>query len=126
MNLNQVTVPVTELMRSIAFYEKLGLKLIVRSEPDYARFECTEGGASFSLHRVDKMPEGEGVWVYFEREDIDNYVEELEKRHISFETKPADQPWLWREAKLRDPDGNMLIIYWAGTDRLYPPWRLKE
>lgn len=31
MNLNQVTVPVTNLERAIAFYQKLGLQLIVHS-----------------------------------------------------------------------------------------------
>ena len=36
MNLNQVTVPVTNVEHAIVFYEKLGLKLIVKALPHYA------------------------------------------------------------------------------------------
>lgn len=32
-----------DVEKSIAFYEKLGLRLIVKHLPHYARFECTEG-----------------------------------------------------------------------------------
>jgi hydroxymethylpyrimidine/phosphomethylpyrimidine kinase len=35
-----------------------------------------------------------------------------------------DQRWLWREAYLRDPAGNVLCIYHAGTNRRFPPWRI--
>ncbi|MGB0788863.1 MAG: VOC family protein, partial [Marinirhabdus sp.] len=40
MNLNQISAPSADLKKSIPFYEKLGLKLIVKSLPHYARFEC--------------------------------------------------------------------------------------
>ncbi len=56
MDLNQITVPVADVEESIDFYEKLGLKLIVKALPDYARFECPEGDATFSLHRADRVP----------------------------------------------------------------------
>ncbi|WP_409024823.1 VOC family protein [Flavobacterium sp.] len=49
MNLNQVTVSVKDIEKSIAFYEMLGLLLIVKS-PHYARFECPEGDATFSIN----------------------------------------------------------------------------
>ena len=39
---------------------------------------------------------------------------------------PTDQPWLWREAYLNDPDGNPLCLYHAGENRLNPPWRLTQ
>ena len=50
MNLNQVTVASTDVARSIEFYSKLGLKLIVNSHSKYARFECPEGHSTFSVH----------------------------------------------------------------------------
>ena len=50
MNLNQVTVASTDVARAIEFYSKLGLKLIVKSPPKYARFECPEGQSTFSVH----------------------------------------------------------------------------
>ena len=123
MNLNQITVPVTDVEKSINFYEKLGLKLIVKSLPDYARFECPEGNATFSLHRVDQ-PSGEGIWVYFEVQDLDSYANELINKGVVFEELPNDKPWLWRESRLKDPDDNQLILYFAGHNRKNPPWRI--
>lgn len=126
MNLNQVTVPVTNVEHAIVFYEKFGLKLIVKALPHYARFECPEGNATFSLHQVEEMPTGAGAWIYFERGDLDEYVQQLAARGIHFEELPTDKPWLWREARLKDPDGNQLIIYYAGVNRKDPPWKLAE
>jgi catechol 2,3-dioxygenase-like lactoylglutathione lyase family enzyme len=47
LNLNQVTVPARDVALSIAFYEQLGLELIVRALPHYARFVCPVGQALF-------------------------------------------------------------------------------
>jgi hypothetical protein len=30
-------------------------------------------------------------------------------------------PWLWREAELFDPGGNLVLLFWAGKNRLEPP-----
>ncbi|MEN7548825.1 VOC family protein [Rapidithrix thailandica] len=124
MNLNQITVPSGDLSKAVPFYEKLGLKLIVEALPHYARFECPSGKASFSIHQTEKRPEGEGVWVYFECENLDEYVKELIDKGVAFEELPNDKRWLWREARLKDPDGNQLILYYAGENRLNPPWRV--
>ncbi len=42
MILNQVTLPATDVDRSVAFYRRLGFKLIVHTTPRYARFECSD------------------------------------------------------------------------------------
>jgi catechol 2,3-dioxygenase-like lactoylglutathione lyase family enzyme len=125
MNLNQVTIPVRDLHRSIAFYTDLGLQLIVHTNEHYARFVCPDGSTTFSLHVVETLPSGGGIWLYFETEDVAARVRELEAKGIVFEEQPADQSWLWTEARLKDPDGNQLLIYHAGKNRLDPPWRLK-
>ena len=125
MNLNQVTVPSLNVERAIVFYQTLGLKLIVNAVPRYARFECPAGEATFSIHLVEELPKGSGIVVYFENHDLDNYVATLLERGIAFEEQATDQPWLWREARLKDPDGNQLIIYYAGENRKNPPWRIK-
>ena len=124
MNLNQITVPVIDVEKSISFYEKLGLKLIVKALPHYARFECPEGNATFSLHKVGVLPMGEGIWVYFEVQNLDNYIKDLIAKGIEVEELPKDKPWLWRESRLQDPDNNQIIIYFAGNNRTNPPWRL--
>jgi catechol 2,3-dioxygenase-like lactoylglutathione lyase family enzyme len=123
MNLNQVTLPAVDLAASVAFYRTLGFRLIVDT-PHYARFECPDGGATFSLHVVDAMPADSGVLVYFEHEALDDLVADLEARGVVFTQKPADQRWLWREARLRDPAGNALCLYRAGENRRNPPWRV--
>ena len=81
MDLNQITVPVADVEKSISFYEKLGLKLIVKDLPDYARFECPEGSATFSLHKTDRQC-AEGIWIYFEIQDLDDYVNGLIKKDV--------------------------------------------
>ncbi len=126
MNLNQVTVPSLDVAKSISFYEKLGLRLIVKALPSYARFECLQGNATFSIHKVEKLPEGEGVYVYFETELLDQEVERLILEDIQFDQLPTDQSWLWREARLKDPDGNQIVLYFAGDHRKNPPWRIEK
>ena len=124
MNLNQVTVPSLNVENAILFYVKLGLKLIVKSLPNYARFECPDGNATFSIHLTETLPQGDGVYVYFECEDLDAHVASLKENGIQFEKEPTDERWLWREARLKDPDGNQLILYYGGENRLNPPWRI--
>ena len=124
MNLNQVTLPSMDVERSAKFYRALGFVQIVESAPRYARFECPDGGATFSLHQVSERPSGPGVVVYFECPDLDARYESLRKQGVRFEEPPTDKSWLWREAYLRDPDGNLLCLYWAGEHRRFPPWRV--
>ncbi len=123
MNLNQVTVEVSDIDRARAFYEALGLELIV-SSPHYARFLCPDGGATFSIHLSDPVRRG-GAAVYFECADLDARVAALQAAGMVFETAPTDQRWLWRETWLRDPDGNRLCLYFAGENRTDPPWRVR-
>lgn len=124
MNLNQITIPSLDLTKSIPFYEKLGLKLIVKSLPHYARFVCPKGDATFSIHKTDSLPSGEGVYVYFECENLDEHVNNLISLGIAFDELPNDKTWLWREARLKDVDGNQLILFFGGENRLNPPWRI--
>jgi len=123
MNLNQVTVATTDVARAIGFYSTLGLRLIVESIPRYARFECPDGESTFSIHRADQVAASQTV-VYFECGDLDETVAALQRQGIIFTSPPADQPWLWREARLRDPDGNPICLFQAGDHRRNPPWRV--
>jgi len=124
MNLNQITLPSTDVARSSAFYHALGFTQIVSHLPSYARFECPAGGSTFSLHRVESAAASSGVIVYFECDNLDTTIQELTARGFVFDSPPTDQTWLWRESYLRDPDGNVLCFYYAGKNRRNPPWRL--
>ncbi|MBO9712398.1 bifunctional hydroxymethylpyrimidine kinase/phosphomethylpyrimidine kinase [Sphingomonas sp.] len=121
--LNQVTVPAEDLAASEHFYRLLGLKQIVRSKPRYARFE-TEGGATFSIEAADEIA-GKPV-VYFECGDLDLKVDFLRSQGFAFDQEPRDETWGWREARLRDPAGNVVCLYQAGEMRRFPPWRLSD
>jgi catechol 2,3-dioxygenase-like lactoylglutathione lyase family enzyme len=126
MRLNQVTAPANNLDASIAFYELLGLRLIVKS-PHYARFELPKGEATFSLHVVDgPIPRANAPHLYFELSEVglDAEVERLKAAGVVFENEPKLQTWLWREAWLRDPAGNAICLYFAGENRRFPPWRV--
>ncbi len=124
MNLNQITIPSQDVGKAIEFYQRLGLKLIVKSLPNYARFECTDGDATFSIHLVDELPKGNGVIGYFENENLDEVVDSLQSKGVVFDSLSEDKPWLWREAHLTDFDGNKIILYEAGRNRKNPPWRI--
>jgi catechol 2,3-dioxygenase-like lactoylglutathione lyase family enzyme len=124
MRLNQVTVATHDVERAIAFYRTLGLELIVRS-PHYARFVCPEGQSTFSAH-LTNGPIAASTVVYFECDDLDAKVAALEDAGLRFDSAPADQSWLWREARLKDPDGNPVCLYFAGGNRIDPPWKIDE
>jgi catechol 2,3-dioxygenase-like lactoylglutathione lyase family enzyme len=128
MRLNQVTAAALDLDASIAFYQLLGLKLIVKS-PHYARFELPRGEATFSLHLAEgAIPRENAPQIYFEVSDVELevLVERLKQAGVAFERDLVMQRWLWREAWLRDPAGNSICLYHAGDNRRNPPWRIGE
>jgi catechol 2,3-dioxygenase-like lactoylglutathione lyase family enzyme len=125
MRLNHVTLPATDVEASAEFYRRLGLTQIVASYPNYARFVAPEGGVTLSL-RLDEAAVPSGASVHFEVDDVDQAITGLRDAGVEIETEPADQPYLWREATLLDPDRNRIFIYHAGEMRLNPPWRLKD
>ena len=125
LRLNQVTVTGTDYERSVDFYLRLGLKQIVHNPPDYARFE-TSGGVTFSVQIDPEEKIIATTAVYLECDDLDERVEQLARSGIPFEHGPRNQPWMWREARLRDPDGNIIFLYKAGEARRFPPWRMAE
>jgi hydroxymethylpyrimidine/phosphomethylpyrimidine kinase len=123
--LNQVTVTGTNYERSVDFYRRIGLTQIVDSpETGYARFE-TAGGVTFSVQIDPDEKIIATTAIYLECDDLDDRVEKLARSGIAFEHGPRNQPWMWREARLRDPDGNIIFFYKAGENRRFPPWRME-
>ena len=126
LRLNQVTVTGTDYDKMVAFYVALGLRQIVDSRDNgYARFE-TGGGATFSIQVDPEEAVSESTAIYFECDDLDTRVERLARSGIPFEHGPRNQPWMWREARLRDPSGNTIFLYRAGEARRFPPWRISN
>ena len=125
VDLNQFTVPCSDYDASVSFYKTLGLQQIVDSPPRYARFE-SERGTTLSIHATTSASGSPDFVIYFEVDNVDQTVSQLKDRGLTFDEEPSDQPWLWREAYLRDPSGNRICIYHAGEHRRFPPWRLGD
>ncbi|WP_062263027.1 VOC family protein [Endozoicomonas arenosclerae] len=124
MNLNQVTLPVKNIKEATEFYLLLGFIQIVDS-PHYVRFSCPEGNSTFSLV-LEESDFSNGAVIYFEHEQLDEWVEKIKERGIMVDQEPIDQGYLWRECILHDPSGNKIKLYWAGENRLNPPWRVQK
>ena len=125
MHLNHVTLIVSNLQESLLFYQTLGLNLIVMSAPRYARLTLPDSDDTLSLEVTGDPRNESRVQVYLECENLDKVYEELKTKGLVFEQEPKDMDYLWREARLRDPDGHQIRLYFAGDNRLNPPWRLK-
>ena len=123
MNLNQVTIYSDKTIETVEFFEKLGLKRIVDSLPRYARFECGDGGSTLSVNEFHEHTPINNIVLYFEC-DVDAEYERLTSLGIKFTEPPTDRSWLWREAYLLDPNGTKICLYYAGENRLDPPWRI--
>ncbi len=125
MNLNQVTIYTDKPLETVGFYQKLGLELIVDSRPRYARLLCPDGDSTLSVNVAEEVSPNSNIVLYFECEDLDAKVSELKNLGLQFETEPRNQTWLWRETYLKDPSGNRICLFYAGSNRQNPPWRVK-
>lgn len=124
MDLNQITLPVNDMVKAVRFYQLLGCELIVDT-PHYTRFKAPEGNSSFSLS-LEEEAFSNGAVIYFEHQQLDELYGELCQRGFKFEQPPSEQRYLWKEAILKDPSGNKIKLYWAGENRLNPPWRVNN
>ncbi len=125
MTLNQITIYSNQVQKSIQFYTDLGLELIVDSAPRYVRFICPDQSTTFSIHEKAEATISPDIVLYFECDNVDEEVARLKRLNYEFEREVTDQPWMWREALLKDPNGNSIILYHAGDMRVNPPWKVK-
>lgn len=124
MELNQVTLPVKNMEDAVQFYLTLGFTQIVDT-PHYARFACPDGNSTFSLSLESGEFENRSV-IYFEHEELEKLCKKLAQKGIVFEQEPTEQRYLWKEAIINDPSGNKIKLYWAGENRLSPPWKVDK
>jgi catechol 2,3-dioxygenase-like lactoylglutathione lyase family enzyme len=124
MNLNQVTIYSDRPVETVEFFKKLGPKLIVDSLR-YARLECPDGEATLSVNIGDPISPVNNIVLYFECDGLDAEVERLKSLGLEFNEDPSDRSWLWRQAYLKDPNGNKICLFHAGENRKNPPWRIK-
>lgn len=125
MNLNQVTIFSDKPLETVEFFQKLGLSIIVDSLPRYARLECLDGESTLSVNIADPIAPVNNIVLYFECEELDAEVHRLKSLGLEFDEDPTDRDWLWRQAYLKDPNGNKICLFHAGDNRKNPPWRVK-
>jgi predicted enzyme related to lactoylglutathione lyase len=125
LNLNQVTIYTDKPLETVEFFQKLGLSIIVDSLPRYARLECPDGASTLSIQHDENAQVANNVVLYFECDELDSTVDALRSKGLIFDEDPADRPWLWRQAYLKDPNGTRVCLFHAGENRKNPPWRVK-
>ena len=122
MRLNHATLPAHDISASIAFYEALGLELIVKAETRYARFTVDEV-STLSVEVTDAGRAGT-TEIFFCCANVDDDYTRAVARNLVFDWPPTDQTYNWRTAGISDPAGNRVILFTAGTNQHFPPWRL--
>jgi len=125
MNLNQVTILSEKPAETVEFFEQLGLRRIVDSLPRYARLECPDGESTLSINIAENIVQNDSITLYFDCDDLDAEVVRLKLLGLKFDEDPTDRAWLWRQAYLKDPNGNKICLFHAGENRKNPPWRVK-
>jgi catechol 2,3-dioxygenase-like lactoylglutathione lyase family enzyme len=126
MRFNHITLRVRDIPRARAFYLTLGFRFVV-DESHYCRFLSPFGDSTLSIEQHDEaFRPGDQIGLEFDSaEALDGEVARLEAAGLTFVQQPTDQSWLWRDARLLDPDGHELMLFHAGKNRLEPPWRVR-
>jgi len=100
--IQNITFPVSDLKKSINFYESvLGLKK-TGEWSTYAIFDV--GGVELALEPKGKID------VFLLVNDVDEAYETFKKKGVKFVSEPKDQYWGGRTVTFTDPDGNEFIL----------------
>ena len=107
-----VGIPVTDIVRARAFYERV-LGLTAAEEMMGGQFvEYSIGAGTLSIANVGEQwrPSDQGTSVALEMEDFDQAMAELKRANIKFAAEPFETPCC-HMAVVQDPDGNKIIIH---------------
>jgi catechol 2,3-dioxygenase-like lactoylglutathione lyase family enzyme len=113
-----VSVPVSNQERARKFYvEKLGFELVRDDDsvPGIHWVQVAPPGAVTSLTLVtwfDSMPPGSLRGMVLACDGLDSTYQQLVADGVEVECELAEQPW-GKEAVIRDPDGNRLVLQQA-------------
>jgi catechol 2,3-dioxygenase-like lactoylglutathione lyase family enzyme len=124
LTFNHAMIYVKDVNRALGFYrDLLGFKLIedfrYDGVPVYARLRAPGGEGTIALHQASASASlvSEGVRLYFEVADLDNFCRKLIQKGFYITQMPRMMEWGWRHAYLNDPDGHEISLYWAGEKR---------
>jgi len=124
LTFNHAMIYVKDVSRALAFYrDLLGFKLIedfrYDGVPVYALLRAPGGDGTIALHQAGPSASlvSEGVRLYFEIANLDDFCRKLVQRGFYITKMPRMMEWGWRHAYLNDPDGHEISLYWAGEMR---------
>ncbi len=125
LTFNHAMIYVKDVNRALGFYrDLLGFKLIedfrYDGTPVYARLRAPGGDGTIALHQAGPSASlvSEGVRLYFEVRDLDDFCQRLMRKGFYITKMPRMMEWGWRHAYLNDPDGHEISLYWAGEKRM--------
>jgi catechol 2,3-dioxygenase-like lactoylglutathione lyase family enzyme len=125
LSFNHAMIYLKDVGRGIDFYRDwLGFKVIEDFRHEgrsvYARLRAPGGDGTLALHQAGPgvSVSSDGVRLYFEVRDLDDFCHKLRKRGFYFTQLPQVMPWGWRHAYLNDPEGHEISLYWAGDLRM--------
>ena len=125
LTFNHAMIYTKDVERGVKFYKDLlGFKLIedfsFEEKPVYARLRAPGGDGTIALHQAAPGANfsSEGVRLYFEVRELDDFCRKLQKQNFYITQMPRMMPWGWRHAYLNDPDGHEISLYWAGENRM--------
>ena len=125
LTFNHAMIYVKDVERGVRFYRDLmGFKLIedfrYEGTSVYARLRAPGGDGTIALHQAgpDVSVSSDGVRLYFEVRDLDDFCRKLQQKGFFITQLPRMMPWGWRHAYLNDPDGHEISLYWAGENRM--------
>ena len=125
LTFNHAMIYVKDVERGTRFYhDMMGFKLIedfrYEGKPIYARLRAPGGDGTIALHLAGPGASvaSEGVRLYFEVRDLDDFCRKLQQKGFYITQLPRMMPWGWRHAYLNDPDGHEISLYWAGENRM--------
>lgn len=125
LTFNHAMIYSRDVERGVRFYrDLLGFKLIedfkFEDQLVYARLRAPGGDGTIALHQAAPGANfaNEGVRLYFEIRELDDFCRKLQKQNFYITQLPRMMPWGWRHAYLNDPDGHEISLYWAGENRM--------
>ena len=107
-----LSLPVTNMQRSIKFYEDVvGFKLQYKlDDMGWCELTTSVPNLSIGLSQVEKPKVGE-MTPTFSVKDIDAARKALEERGAKFDGETREIPDMVKLATFYDPDGNTLMLY---------------
>lgn len=106
--LARIVVSVSDLDRSLAFYEGvLGFRATWRGD---AVVRLKSGDLELMLHQRDVEPSQRAIAVSFTVDDVDSATDAAALVGAEIVDPPDDQPWGERQSVLTDPDGHIVCL----------------